>query len=215
MANTRKRACLYSASQIGEILKIARERSCQEERRTKRFMAKELCITEQRLTNIENGFSQPTFEIAADWCRISQDYVALAKIKHIYRMGLPPTDPRIQNSVPDQLTNLKKQAKGAIMAAESLLEISTDMRPGRTLTDRIVADIIKMAEEILDMKQAAESTLQAMVKNWHLNIEEVERNWIQEALADQVIIPSVTAYEVIRKEEFFEQRARSFGRLEH
>lgn len=215
MTNTRSRACLYSPSQIGEILKIARERSCQEERRTKRFMAKELGITEQRLTNIEKGFSHPTFEIAADWCRIVEDYVALAKIKHIYRMGLPPTDPRLLISVPNQLTNLIKQAHGAIGAAESLMQISADMRPGRTISDHVATDILKMAEEILDMKQAAEATLQSMQKSWNLNIEEVERNWIQEAIADQVIIPSVTAYEVIRKEEFYEQRSHSLRRLEH
>ncbi|USK71733.1 helix-turn-helix domain-containing protein [Peribacillus asahii] len=215
MSNNLNRVVLYSPSQIGEILKIARERACQEERRTKRFVSEGLGITVQRLTNIEEGFSNPPFELAVDWCQLVEDYTALEKIKHIYQMGLPATDPRLLESVPNQLINLIQQATGAIGAAESLLQISKDMRPGKPISERTSSDMLHLAEEILDLKQAVEATLSSMRKNWGLDIEQVTKNWIQEALADQVIISSVSHFEDIRKEQYFEERARLFGRGKH
>lgn len=215
MENTVKRVCLYSPSQIGDILRIARERACQEEHRTKRYVAEMLGITVARLTNIESGYSQPPFELATDWCLLVKDHTALSKIKHIYNMGLPATDPRLLNSVPDQLNNLIQQATGAIAAANSLLTLSKNIRPGDQVGARFGDDIIKMAEEVLDLQQATESTLSSMRQNWNLNMEQVVRNWTQEALADRVIIQSVTHFETIRKEEFFAERSRSIGRVEH
>ena len=215
MSNNLNRVVLYSPSQIGEILKISRERACQEKRRTKRFVSEELGITVQRLTNIEEGFSNPPFELAVDWCQLVEDYTALEKIKHIYQMGLPATDPRLLESVPNQLINLIQQATGAIGAAESLLQISKDMRPDKPISERTSSDMLHLAEEILDLKQAVEATLTSMRTNWGLDIEQVTKNWIQEALADQVIISSVSHFEDIRKEQYFEERARLFRRGKH
>ncbi|MEK4030741.1 hypothetical protein MKZ02_19685 [Pseudobacillus sp. FSL P4-0506] len=209
MSNTLTQVCLYSPSQIGEILKIARERACQEERRTKRFISEHLGITLQRLNNIEAGYSKPEFELAYDWCRLVEDETALDKIKHIYQVDLPATDPRLLESVDRQLTNLIDQAKGAISAAEKLQKISKDMRPGRSLTEQTNLEILNLAEEILDLKQAATATLTSMRINWDLDTGKVVKNWIQEALADQVIVPSVSKFEEIRREGFFQTRSRA------
>ncbi|MEH6943513.1 sporulation sigma factor-processing peptidase [Bacillus sp. JJ722] len=209
MSNTRVRGSLYSASQIGEILKIVRERACQEEQRTKTYFCTQLGITQQRLTNIESGFSAPPFELAADWCRLVGDHTALSKIKHIYRVGLPATDPRLLISVPNQLQNLIQQAEGAIKAAETLLSISKDMRPGRKIKEAVNAEIEKLAEEVLDLQQAAEATLLSMSENWKLDLDKVMSNWTQEALVDQVIIPSVGHFDDIKKQTFFAKRALS------
>ncbi|WP_203363051.1 sporulation sigma factor-processing peptidase [Bacillus sp. REN10] len=210
MTNTLKRTCLYSPSQIGEILKIARERSCQEERRTKRYVSEQLGITLQRLNNIEAGFSQAPFELAADWCRLVEDETALAKIKHAYQISLPATDPRLLQSVENQFTNLIEQSKQAITAAKILRKMGKDMRPGQSLTEQTNLEILKLAEEILDLKQAADATLTSMRMNWNLDTEEVTRSWILEAISDRVIIPSVSKFEEIRKEQFFS--ARQVGR---
>ena len=215
MSNNSNRVILYSPSQIGTVLRVARERSCQVERRTKRYISHALGITERRLTNIEEGHSIPPFELAVDWCRIVQDYTALDKIKHIYQVGLPATDPRLLESVPNQLSNLIQQATGAIEAAESLFKMSKDMRPGRSMNEQTTLEMINMAEEILDLKQAAEATLSSMRQNWGLDMEQVIKNWTQEAIADEVIIPSVSFYENLRKEQYFEDRALSFGRGRH
>ncbi|WP_042348294.1 helix-turn-helix domain-containing protein [Bacillus massiliigorillae] len=210
MANIFNGATLYSPSQIGSILRISRERACQEEQRTKKYVAEQLGITVQRLTNIEAGFSQPPFELATDWCRVVGDYTALSQIKHIYKMGLPPTDPRLLESVPNQLNNLVAQAEGAIEAAKKLSKISMNMRPGDMFNEVQNYEVVKLAEEILDMQQAAEATLISLCNNWGINFDDVVKNWTQEAIADRVIIPSVSQYENIRKEQFFANRMRNF-----
>lgn len=210
MGNTFSKTRLYSPSSIGDILRISRERACQEERRTKRFMAEALGITVTRLTNMEEGVSQIPFEIAIEWCQVVEDYTALEKIKHIYGMDLPPTDPRLLDSVQDQLTNFIEQATQAISAAEELLRLSKDMRPG-TGSEKFADIILEKAEEILDVKQAASNVLTVLNTKWGLNLEKLNRNWIQEAIVDQVIIHSVSQFEDIRKEIFFENRYRQIG----
>ncbi|EIJ79168.1 hypothetical protein PB1_16464 [Bacillus methanolicus PB1] len=210
MANAVAKTRLYSPSAIGNILRIARERACQEERRTKRYMAEALGITVERLSRIEAGTAQVPFELAVEWCHIVEDYTALAKIKHIYGMELPPTDPRLLKSVSDQLVNFIRQASDAIEAAKKLLYISTQLRPGDQISETLEADVLNHAEEILDTKQAAECVLDSMQRNWRLCRDTLNRNWIQEAIADRVIISSVAQYENIRKEIFFEERSRKF-----
>lgn len=209
MSNTLTKARLYSPSAIGEILKIARERASQEEHRTKQYLAGQLGITVARLTNIEKGYSVPPFELAADWCQAVGDYTALKKIKHIFGMSLPPTDPWLLQSVPDQLSNFIKQAQGAIEAAEALLQMSHQRRPRSGFTEMDKADMLAYAEEILDVHQSADCVIASMRQNWELEYETLLKNWIQEALADRVIIPSVSEFEAIRKEEFFAERARN------
>ncbi|MED4885048.1 helix-turn-helix transcriptional regulator [Bacillus smithii] len=204
MANTLTKPRLYSPSQIGDILRIARERACQEERRTKRYMAEALGITVDRLTRIENGTAQVPFELAIEWCEIVEDDTALAQIKHIYGMDLPPTDPRLLDSVPTQLANFISQAKQAIEVAKRLLKMSTEIRPGDNLSDSY--DLLKDVEEFVDIKQATECVLTSLKNNWKVNMDKVNQNWTQEAIHDRVIIPSVSQFESIRKEIFFAKR---------
>lgn len=210
MGNTLSKVRLYSPSSIGSILRIARERACQEERRTKRYMAESLGITVSRLTNIEEGFSQIPFEIAIEWCQIVEDDTALEQIKHIYGMDLPATDPRLLESVQDQLSNFIEQATQSIKAAEDLLRLSKDIRP-RTGTEKYADIILEKAEEILDVKQAASNVLTSLKMKWKLDTDQLHRNWIQEAIADEVIIPSVSQFENIKKELFFENRFKQIG----
>lgn len=212
MANTVNRTRLYSPSAIGSILRIARERACQEERRTKRYMIEHLGITVDRLNRIEAGTAQVPFDLAVEWCNLVGDKTALKQILHIYGMDLPPTDPRILTSVPEQLINFIRQATDAIEAANKLLHFSTRLRPGDSITDDYQLEMLKQAEEILDIKQSAECVITSMEEKWGLDTDTLNRNWIQEAIVDRVIIESVTKYETIRKEQFFNERAKSLGR---
>lgn len=204
MGNAFAKTRLYSPSAIGDILRIARERACQEERRTKRYMALALGITVDRLTRMENGTARVPFEIAIEWCRVVEDETALEQIKHIYGMGLPPTDPRLLDSVPTQLANFIRQANQAIDAAKRLMQMSTDLRPGDQVSES--NEVMRDAEDLLDIKQAAECVLASMKKNWGLNIEKVNQSWMQEAIVDRVVIQSVSEFEKIRKEQFFAER---------
>jgi len=206
VANTLTKARLYPPSAIGEILKIARERARQEEQRTKRYMTEELGITADRLTKIENGTAQVPFELAVQWCQILGDYTALNKIKHIYGMALPPADPWLLESVADQLNNFIRQAKGAIEAAECLLDMSSQRRRRSTFSEHDKQRILELSEEILDVQQSSECVISSLKINWDLDTDALFKNWIQEALADQVIISSVTEFDNIRKEQYFEDR---------
>ena len=206
MTNTLHKNRLYSPSSIAPILKVARERASKDERRTKQYMAKALGITLPRLTNIENGQAHVPFELAVDWCDICEDYTAKAKIIHIYGLGLPATDPRLLESVTDQLVNFMRQAQQAIDSTKELLIMSTQIRPGESPSERFVSDMYKNAEEVLDMKQATESLLQSMANNWELDRQKLKGNWIQEAIADKVIIPSFNAYEELKVNQFHHNR---------
>lgn len=212
MGNIVSRTRLYSPSQIGHILRVARERACQEERRTKRYMSEALGITTVRLKNIEDGMAQVPFELAVDWCNAVEDETALEQIKHIYGMDLPATDPRLLESVQNQLSNFIEQATQSVTAAEELLRLGKDMRPGKGV-EKYAETILSKAEEILDVKQAAASVLTALKKKWGLDLEQLQKNWIQEALSDQVIIQSVSQFENIRKEIFFDQREKAMRML--
>ncbi|MGG3798019.1 hypothetical protein [Metabacillus fastidiosus] len=209
MANTFSNIRLYSPSAIGDILRISRERACQVEQRTKRYMADALGITEKRLTGMENGTSQVPFEIAMQWCQILEDYTALTKIKHIYGMALPPTDPWLLESVADQLSNFIQQAQGAIEATEKLLQVSRQRRYGQQFSESEALEILKQSEEILDVQQAAECVIAALKMNWDMDVNQLFKNWIQEALVDKVIIPSVSEFENRRKEVFFKERSQN------
>lgn len=206
MANTITKNRLYSPSSIGPTLKVARERARKDERRTKQFMAATLGITVQRLTNIENGQAPVPFELALDWCDICEDFTAKEKIKHTYGISLPATDPRLLESVPNQLANFMRQAQQAMDAAKELLIMSTQIRPGEPLSERFTSDMYKHGEEVLDMKQATESLLQSMAINWDLDRQKLRGSWIQEAIADKVVLPSFNAYEELRVNQFHENR---------
>ncbi|WP_366160627.1 hypothetical protein ABXS71_17005 [Bacillus infantis] len=208
MANTFTKTRLYPPSAIGVILRIARERACQEEQRTKRYMAEVLGITVERLTRMEAGTAQVPFEIAIEWCQVLEDYTALNKIKHIFGLELPPTDPRLLTSVPDQLVNFIRQASGAIESAKKLLHMSTQIRPGDQGGEVMEAAMLREAEEVLDTKQAADCVLGALSQNWGLSLTTLHSNWTQEAIADKVVISSITQFEHISKERFFADRAR-------
>ncbi|USK85698.1 helix-turn-helix domain-containing protein [Peribacillus asahii] len=212
MANTFTKTRLYPPSAIGEILKIARERARQEEQRTKRYMAKELGITVDRLTKIENGTAQAPFEIAVQWCQILSDYTALNKIKHIFGMALPPADPWLLESVADQLNNFIRQAQGAIEATKCLLDMSSQRRRNSTFSEHDKQRILELSEEILDVQQSSECVISSLKMNWNLDTDALFKNWIREALSDQVIIPSVTEFDKIRKEQYFEERSE---RMKH
>lgn len=170
-------------------------------------MAEALGITVTRLTNIEDGFSQVPFELALDWCNIVEDETALEQIRHIYLMDLPATDPRLLESVQNQLSNFIEQATQSVTAAEELLRLGKDMRPGKGV-EKYAETILAKAEEILDVKQAASSVLTTLKRKWGLDSDQLQRNWTQEALSDQVIIQSVSQFENIRKEIFFQERSR-------
>ena len=206
MANKGYQSRLYGPQSIGRILRIARERASQEERRTKRYMAEALGITVDRLTRMENGTAQISFEIAVEWCRIVEDDVALQKIEHIYLNELPPTDPRLLQNVTDQLVNFRRQAEEAIKAVDKLLEISLQQRPGKQMDKNQTEDAYRYAEEILDTYQAAECVLKSMQDQWRLDIDRLKQSWILEAIAEGVVIPSVSAYENLKKDEFFLRR---------
>ncbi|ALA55029.1 helix-turn-helix transcriptional regulator [Shouchella clausii] len=209
MANTLSQTRLYHASQIGDVLRIARERASKPEHRTKQRMAEELGITVARLTRIEEGTAQVPLELAIQWCQIVNDHTALAKVRHIWGLDLPATNPLLQEDMLSQLINFRRQATQAIEAIAGLLDISVQLRPGDNVTERFGKELYEHAEEILDMKQATESLLTSLSLNWGLDREKLRRSWTQEALADGVLVTSVSHYEEIKKEQFFSERAAS------
>ncbi|WYU50002.1 hypothetical protein MHH67_11425 [Bacillus sp. FSL K6-0047] len=209
MSNKDTTTRIYPVSQIGRVLKIAREGSCQEEQRTKRNLAETLGITARRLTAIEEGEAPCSLDLAIEWCRAVKDYTALSKILHMFDLGLPATNPLLLEDPLQQILNFRRQAKQAIDAITELMDLSVRMRPDDVMAERFPTDFYKCAEEILDMKQASEALLTSMSINWGLDREKLRRSWTQEALVDGVLVNSVTHYEEIKREKFFSERTVS------
>ncbi|GGE47976.1 hypothetical protein GCM10011391_28450 [Pullulanibacillus camelliae] len=191
---------LYGGSAIPTILKIARERSTNENMRTKKALADALGTTPYRIAYIEAGVKQINLEDALEWCKVTEDRTAHKAILHAYGYGLPPTDPRLLQSLPNQLVNYIEQAKQGIEAAEKLLSISTQLRPHQRLDEYLVNDIQRLAEEILDTDQAAECVLESIRINLDVDIEDIRYRWIREALADEVVINTVSKMDEIQRE---------------
>lgn len=126
--------------------------------------------------------------------------MACHAILHTYGAGLPPTDPRLIESLPNQLNNFIEQAEEAITAARRLLEISADQRPSIGFSRDKKEEIIKLATEIRDNDQACECALDSLVLNWGVSISDVDRRWTQPALADHVVVTNVDLMDEIKRE---------------
>lgn len=200
MTNEIKKHRIYRASSIARILRIARERSVNENLRTKTALAEELGITALRLTNMEKGTSLIPLDLAYEWCKAVEDKTAWRAIMHAYGESLPPTDPQLLNSVANQLTNYIEQSQQGIRAAERLLQISKDRRPKLAFSDKQVDEIINLATEIRDTDQSSECVLDSLAMNWNVCTDEVDRRWIQEAAVDRVIVTSLKQLDEIKRE---------------
>lgn len=63
-----------------------------------------------------------------DWCHATGAKLNQQAIKHIYGVGLPPTDPRLTQDVNLQLMNYIKQAEEGIAAAKEIMNLQVTTR---------------------------------------------------------------------------------------
>ncbi len=64
-----------------------------------------------------------------DWCDATKAPLNKQAIKHIYGVGLPPTDPRLTGDVNLQLMNYIKQAEDGIKATKEIMKLQVTTRP--------------------------------------------------------------------------------------
>ncbi|MFZ4452055.1 hypothetical protein [Salibacterium aidingense] len=211
MQNSPAKAKLYNPSAIPTILKTARERALKPERRTKRWLTEHLGISERRLTGIEEGTSQIHLDECIEWCEAVEDPEALEQIMHIYGIGLPPTDPRLLESVSDQLDNLKPEIEEAFQAAKQIEQLSQRWRPWKGFKEHDQQLVESTAKQIFDIKHAAECLLSAMEKEWGLNKQHVEATWINGAISNDIVMRSVSDYEKLRRERTDQERLAQLG----
>jgi hypothetical protein len=200
MPNTASKLKIYRTLRIKDILRIARERAVNPNMRTKKALSDALGITYMRLSGMEDGTSQIPMELAYEWCQVTGDRSAWQAILHIYGYTLPPTDPRLIESLSDQLTNYIEQAREGMAAAERLQEISSDRRPGVDFDERDIEEILRLAKQIRDTDQSSECVIESLEINWDLCIEDVDRQWTQQALSDHVVVPSIDELDEIKRE---------------
>ncbi|WP_054634839.1 hypothetical protein [Thalassobacillus sp. C254] len=212
MPNKTRGAQLYKPSAIPLILKIARERACQSERRSKKWLSEHLGITQKRLTNIEDGTAQAPLDLCLEWCDAVEDEVAKEQIQHIYGLGLPPTDPRLLESVPAELANFEKELDEAKKAADEIKGMSQRFRSWAGLPQRDAEQLQNdIARQILDIQHAAKCLLHAMKNEWNLNQTYVETDWINRAIHNGVIVHRVSDYEELMRERTDQERLKQLG----
>ncbi|EMA6341717.1 sporulation sigma factor-processing peptidase [Bacillus cytotoxicus] len=184
------RTSIYCNSSINTLLQNARE-SCEDATlKTKKGLAEYLGITYERLKNIESGFSKPPFELAMDWCEATGARLNKQAIKHIYGVGLPPTDPRLTQDVNLQLMNYIKQAEEGIAAAKEIMNLQVTTRSWQ-MDEKKKHEYAIHAKEIFDMIQATQCVVQALTQVHPDIMDQIQRNWLQKAMAESVIIHSV------------------------
>ncbi|TDQ35239.1 helix-turn-helix domain-containing protein [Aureibacillus halotolerans] len=210
MQNKNQGGRIYRASAIKDILRIARERSCQAERRTKKWLAEELGITTVRLTGIEQGTSQVPLDLAIAWCDAVGDKVAKQKILYIYGVALPPTDPRLLESVPAQFINFQSELREAIDQIEIFKQVYLDIRPGRPLKENHLEVAKRAMKQVMDVKQASQCLSAAVEKAIGISVEQTMSSWVQQAVADGVVMRSIDDYEDYAKDRMYEEHVREF-----
>ncbi|HHT7139361.1 TPA: sporulation sigma factor-processing peptidase [Bacillus cereus] len=181
---------IYCNSSIGTLLQGARECCEDETLTTKKGLAAHLGITYERLKNIEAGISQVPFELAMDWCDATKAPLNKQAIKHIYGVGLPPTDPRLTQDVNLQLMNYIKQAEEGIAAAKEIMNLQVTTRSWKH-DEKKKHEYAVHAKEIFDTIQATQCVVQALEQVHFGIMEQIQRSWLQKAMAENVIIQSV------------------------
>lgn len=195
---------IYRASSVSELLKSARESSANEEFKTKTGLSKALGIDLQRLRNIEDGFSHPEIELIRKWCELTGGDTEFQAILNIFGVALPPTDPRLLVDLDKQLVNFIEQAKKAIEVASTMLVQQTKLRPDKPI-DKEVNLFITLAEIFFDIKQATESVIKSLEMNYRIS-EQIEKNWLQKMLLDNVLLTSVDKILDMGKENRIQRR---------
>ncbi|MGY4689305.1 hypothetical protein [Salibacterium sp. K-3] len=213
MQNKTAKSRLYSPSSIPTILKTARERAWKPERRTKRWLAKQLGMTERRLSGIEDGTSQIHLEECIEWCETVEDTLALELILHVYGLSEPPTDPRLLDNVPSQLDNFKAEVEESFTAAKDIEKLSQHWRPWKGFEDREQQQVQATAKQIRDVRHAADCLLTAMNNEWGMNQQYVEATWINGGIANNILMHSIGAFEELRRERTDQERLAQLGGL--
>ncbi|PFZ12168.1 sporulation sigma factor-processing peptidase [Bacillus pseudomycoides] len=181
---------IYCNSSISDLLQNARECCENAELETKKGLAKYLGITYERLLRIESGQSKSEFELAMDWCDATGANLNKQAIKHIYGVGLPPTDPRLTNDVNLQLMNYIKQAEEGIAAAREIMSLQVTTRSWQ-MDEKKKHEYAIHAKEIFDTLQASQCVVQALGQVHSDIMEQIQRSWLQKAMSENVIIHSV------------------------
>ncbi|MDA2667658.1 sporulation sigma factor-processing peptidase [Bacillus cereus] len=189
---------IYCNSSIGTLLQGARECCEDETLTTKKGLAAHLGITYERLKNIEAGISQVPFELAMDWCDATKAPLNKQAIKHIYGVGLPPTDPRLTQDVNLQLMNYIKQAEEGIAAAKEIMNLQVTTRSWKN-DEKKKHEYAVHAKEIFDTIQATQCVVQALEQVHFGIMEQIQRSWLQKAMAENVIIQSVDSLMTLTK----------------
>ncbi|CAI8803670.1 sporulation sigma factor-processing peptidase [Bacillus pseudomycoides] len=189
---------IYCNSSIGGLLRNARECCENAHYRTKKGLAEYLGITYERLKNIESGFSKVPFELAMDWCDATRAPLNKQAIKHIYGVGLPPTDPRLTSDVNLQLMNYIKQAEEGIAAAKEIMNLQITTRSWK-LDEKKKHEYAVHAKEIFDTIQATQCVVQALEQVHFGIMEQIQKSWLQKAMSENVIIQSVDSLMALTK----------------
>lgn len=200
MGNRESRTSIYRPSALRIVLQTARERSVNTKVRTKRGLSEVIGMSKERIADIENGLSQVSLDEALSWCEICEDKLARQAILHIFGVGRPPTDPRLVRDLGTQLFNFIVQSKQGIEAAEYLLNLMQELRPGVSLTDSQKSMIRRKAEEIEDTNQASDCALDSIEESLGVKRAEIQNFWTTEAITDRVVVGSVDQLVAIERE---------------
>lgn len=125
-----------------------------------------------------------------DWCDATGANLNKQAIKHIYGVGLPPTDPRLTTDINLQLMNYIKQAEEGIAAAREIMNLQVTTRSWQ-MDEKKKHEYAIHAKEIFDTIQATQCVVQALEQVHFGIMEQIQKSWLQKAMSENVIIHSV------------------------
>lgn len=150
-------------------------------------LGKAIGRTQKQMSEIENGYVNPTPELAIKWFSALGAYEHVDMVQYIFGLhplASAPVDPRLNEDLDRALLNLKKQIKHALEAIDNIEDWISELRPG------CVADVpIRDFKEIYDLGPAQKTTMYALNREFGVDLKLLTDKWAMKSFSTKVAMP--------------------------
>ncbi|MFC0271093.1 helix-turn-helix domain-containing protein [Metabacillus herbersteinensis] len=143
--------------------------------------------TQKQMSEIENGYVNPTPELAIRWFTALGAYEHADMVHYIFGLhplATAPIDPRLNENLGRALINLRKQIDQARVAVENIEWWMSNLRPG-TITDVPIKDF----QQIYDLVPANKTTLYALNREFGVDLKSLADSWTVKSFSTKVAMP--------------------------
>ncbi len=143
--------------------------------------------TQKQMSEIENGYVDPTPELAIKW------FTALGAHEHVdmvhyifdlHPLATAPIDPRLNDNLGRGLINLKHQIQEALEAIKNIEDWMSELRPG------VVTDVpMKDFKEVYDLCPGTRTVTYALNREFGVDLKLLADKWNMKSISTKVAMP--------------------------